>query len=178
MKHWKTWIGFLISAAILFLAFHRIDFRLLLENLQKANYLYLVPIVVVIFLSMALRALRWGYLLLPIKRVGFPNLFAGILIGFMANNVLPVRMGEFVRAYIIGRSEQIRKSASFGTVVVERLFDGFTVLGLLVVVLTFLHLPPGNATFKKGLLMGGKRYPHRRARRAMERKMTTMIGTK
>jgi len=155
MKNWKSWIGFVISAAILYLAFHRIDFRLLLENLQGANYLYLIPIVFIIFLSMALRALRWGYLLLPIKKIGFPNLFASILIGFMANNVLPVRMGEFVRAYIIGRSERIRKSASFGTVVVERLFDGFTVLGLLLVVLNFLHLPPGNAAFKKGLLVGG-----------------------
>ena len=58
MKHWKSWIGFAISLGILFLAFHRIDFRLLLESLQGANYLYLFPIVVIIFLSMALRALR------------------------------------------------------------------------------------------------------------------------
>ena len=155
MKHWKSWIGFAISLGILFLAFHRIDFRLLLESLQGANYLYLFPIVVIIFLSMALRALRWGYLLRPIKKIGFLNLFAGILIGFMANNVLPVRMGEIVRAYIIGRSERIRKTASFATVVVERLFDGFTVLALLVVVLTFIQLPPENIYFKRGLQLGG-----------------------
>jgi len=155
MKNWKSWLGFVISVGILYLAFHRIDFRLLLESLQDANYLYLIPIVAIIFLSMALRALRWGYLLRPLKKIGFPNLFEGILIGFMANNVLPVRMGEFVRAYIIGRSEKISKTASFGTIVVERLFDGFTVLALLVVVLTFIQLPPGNISFKKGLLMGG-----------------------
>jgi uncharacterized protein (TIRG00374 family) len=155
MKNWKSWIGFVISLGILYLAFRRIDLRLLLKSLQGANYLYLLPIVVIIFVNMALRALRWGYLLRPIKKIEFLNLFAGILIGFMANNVLPVRMGEFVRAYIIGRSERIRKSASFATVMVERLFDGLTVLGLLVVVLTFIHLPPENIYFKRGLQMGG-----------------------
>jgi uncharacterized protein (TIRG00374 family) len=155
MKNWKSWIGFAISLVILYLAFHRINFSLLVASLQGANYLYIIPIVAIIFLNMALRSLRWGYLLSPIKKIGFFNLFEGMLIGFMANNVLPVRMGEFVRAYIIGRSERISKSASFGTVVVERLFDGFTVLALLVVVLTFIQLPPGNISFKKGLLTGG-----------------------
>jgi uncharacterized protein (TIRG00374 family) len=155
MKQWKTWAGFIISAGILYLVFRLIDFRLLLENLRRADYFYLIPIVAIIFITMALRAGRWGYLLLPIKKIGFHNLFEGILIGFMANHVLPMRMGEFVRAYIIGRSERISKSASFATVVVERLFDGFTVLGLLVVVLTFIKLPAGHIPFKKGLLMGG-----------------------
>jgi len=155
MRHWQTWIGFVISAAIVYLAFRKIELHQLLENLQKANYLYLIPIVAVIFLSMALRAVRWDYLLRPIKKIGFHRLFEGILISFMANNVLPVRMGEFVRAYIIGRGERISASASFATVVVERLFDGLTVLGLLAMVLAFFQLPPGNIPFKKGLLMGG-----------------------
>jgi uncharacterized protein (TIRG00374 family) len=155
MNQWKTWIGFIISVGIIYLAFRGIDLRLLLENLKEANYLYLIPIVAIIFLSMALRAVRWGCLLRPIKKIGFHSLFEGMLISFMANNVLPVRMGEFVRAYIIGQSERISKSASFATVVVERLFDGFTIIGLLVVVLTFVQLPAGNIPFKKGMLMGG-----------------------
>jgi uncharacterized protein (TIRG00374 family) len=155
MKDWKSWIGFVISLAILYFAFRRIDLHQLWKSLQGANYLYLLPIIFIIFVNMALRALRWGYLLRPIKKIGFSSLFEGILIGFMANNVLPVRMGEFVRAYIIGRSERIRKSASFATVMVERLFDGLTVLGLLVIVLLFVHLPPENILFRKALQMGG-----------------------
>lgn len=155
MRYWKTWVGLVISAVIVYLAFRKIDLHLLLENLQKADYLYLIPIVIVIFLSVALRAVRWDYLMRPIKKIGFQSLFEVIVISFMANNVLPVRMGEFVRAYIIGRSERISASASFATVVVERLFDGLIVLGLLVLVLTIFQLPPGNIPFKKGLLMGG-----------------------
>ncbi len=152
---WKSWIGFAISIFFLYLAFRRIDYRLLLESLKDANYLYLIPIVAIIFVNMALRALRWGYLLRPIKKIGFPNLLAGIIIGFMANNILPARIGEIVRAYIIGRSERISKSSSFATVVIERLFDGFTVLGILVAVLIFINLPPGNIHFKKGLEVAG-----------------------
>lgn len=153
--NWKSWIGFAISFFFLYLAFRRIDYRVLLESMREANYLYLTPVVVIIFANMALRALRWGYLLNPIKKIGFPSLFAGIIIGFMANNVLPARMGEIVRAYVIGRSERISKSSSFATVVVERLFDGFTVLGILLAVLVFIHLPPGNIYFKQGLRAAG-----------------------
>ncbi|MBW2039891.1 MAG: flippase-like domain-containing protein [Deltaproteobacteria bacterium] len=153
--NWKSWIGFVISLFFLYLAFRRIDYRLLLESLKGTNYLYLIPVVVIIFVNMALRALRWGYLLYPIKKIGFPNLFAGIIIGFMANNILPARMGEIVRAYVIGRSERISKSSSFATVVVERLFDGFTVLGILLAVLIFINLPSGNIYFKKGLQVAG-----------------------
>jgi uncharacterized protein (TIRG00374 family) len=155
MRHWKAWLGFIISVVIVYLAFRKIDLRQLLENLQKANYLYLIPIVVLIFLSMALRAVRWGYLLRPIKKIGFHSLFESMVISFMANNVLPARMGDFLRAYIIGRSERIKKSASFATVVLERLFDGLTVLGVLAVFLAFIEVPPGNIPFKKGLMLGG-----------------------
>ena len=153
--NWKSWIGFAISFFFLYLAFRRIDYRLLFESLRDANYFYLIPIIAIIFINMALRALRWGYLLRPIKKIAFPNLFAGVIIGFMANNVLPARMGEIVRAYIIGRSERISKSSSFATVVVERLFDGFTVLGLLLAVMVFITFPPGNLYFKKGLQVAG-----------------------
>jgi uncharacterized protein (TIRG00374 family) len=155
MKQWKTWLGFIISVGIIYLAFRGINVRLLIANLQQADYRYLIPIIAIIFITIALRAVRWGYLLRPVKQIGFHSLFEGILISFMANNVLPVRMGEFVRAYIIGRSERISTSASFATVVLERLFDGLTIFALFVAVLTCFQLPVGNIPFKEALLAGG-----------------------
>lgn len=53
------------------------------------------------------------------------------MIGFMANNVLPARLGEFVRAYSLGAKENISKSATFATIVIERIFDGFAILFIL-----------------------------------------------
>jgi uncharacterized protein (TIRG00374 family) len=63
------------------------------------------------------------------------------MIGFMANNVLPARIGEFVRAYAIGRKENLSKSLSFATIVVERILDGFTLLTFLLVIVIFFPLP-------------------------------------
>jgi hypothetical protein len=45
MRHGKTWVGLVISAVIVYLAFRKIDLHQPLENLQKANYFYLIPIV-------------------------------------------------------------------------------------------------------------------------------------
>ena len=56
----------------------------------------------------------------------------------MSLNVLPLRLGEFIRAYVLGRRENMSKSGIFATVVVERIFDGFTVLSLLMLSLLFL----------------------------------------
>jgi len=63
------------------------------------------------------------------------------MIGFMANNLLPARLGEFIRAYSIGSKENISKSSALATIVVERVFDGFTVLSFLAIVLIFFDFP-------------------------------------
>lgn len=152
---WKSWIGVVISLFFLYLAFRRIDYGLLLEHLRDVNFIYLAPVILIIFINMGIRAVRWGYLLRPVKNIRFSSLFSGVAIGFMANNILPARMGEIVRAYVMGRAEKISKSSSFATVIVERLFDAFTVLGLLVVILVFVKLPAGDTFFKKGLQVGG-----------------------
>jgi uncharacterized protein (TIRG00374 family) len=89
-----------------------------------------------------LTAIRWQVLLRPAKRIGTHRLFAVTLIGFMANNVLPARLGEFVRAYALGRTEALASSLSFATIVVERVFDGFTLLLFLVIGLSFLDPQP------------------------------------
>lgn len=59
----------------------------------------------------------------------------------MANNLLPARLGEFVRAYVIGEKEYISKSSSFATIVIERVFDGFTLLFFLAIILVFFSSP-------------------------------------
>ncbi|MEW5724189.1 MAG: lysylphosphatidylglycerol synthase transmembrane domain-containing protein, partial [Thermodesulfobacteriota bacterium] len=84
------------------------------------------------------RALRWRYLLAPAGRPGLHSLFGAVMIGFMSLNVLPLRLGEFIRAYVLARREEMTVSGVFATVVVERIFDGFTVLLFLLVSLFLL----------------------------------------
>ena len=99
------------------------------------DYRYLLPVVVLTFVSYYLRAVRWKYLLLPIKKTAMANLFPSTIIGYMANNILPARLGEFVRAYVLGQEREDRDQRRLATLVVDRLFDGFTVL--LILLITF-----------------------------------------
>lgn len=132
----KTALSIFISALFLYIALRGISFSELLSALKKCNYLYLIPAFLVMCSLFVIRTLRWHYLVKPIKPVGFKNLFSATMIGFMANNIFPARIGEFVRANILGNDEKISKSSVFATIVIERLFDGMSIL--LILVVTFL----------------------------------------
>ena len=69
------------------------------------------------------RALRWQVLIAPIHRVPLRRLSAYMLVGYLANNVLPARLGEVVRSHYLGDREGISRSATLGTVIVERVVD-------------------------------------------------------
>ena len=137
----KYLIGLLVSLVFLYLAFRKVDYSELWEALKGANYWYIFPNIVLVVLSMWMRAYRWRFMIDPIKRVGLGRLFSSVMIGFMANNVLPARLGEFVRAYSLGTKEDISRSATFATIVIERIFDGFSLLFILWLALLFSPFP-------------------------------------
>ena len=60
------------------------------------------------FISFYLRSIRWSVLISPVKKVSVLNLFSANMIGFMANNVLPARLGEVIRPVMIARKEKIK----------------------------------------------------------------------
>jgi uncharacterized membrane protein YbhN (UPF0104 family) len=139
---WKLWLGIGVSLTLLWLAFRGVHVEELRRSLTDVHVAWLVPVVASLGVRFWLTALRWQVLLRPVKAIGVHRLFGVTLIGFMANNVLPARMGEFVRAYALGKSESLSKSLSFATIVLERVFDGFTLLLFLVVGVVFLHPGP------------------------------------
>ena len=151
----KLWIGIAISAFFLFLLFRKIDFDKLVAAFRLLDYRFIPPALALTFVSYFLRAVRWKSLLLPIKRTRLGNLFPSTLIGYMANNLLPARLGEFVRAYSLGQKEHIGTSAVFASLVVDRLCDGFTVLLVLLITFFTIHLPPGMEHIQGGLVTGG-----------------------
>jgi uncharacterized protein (TIRG00374 family) len=151
----KLWIGIGISLFFLFLLFRKIDFSKLYAALGTMDYRYLLPAVLFTFISYYFRAVRWRYLLLPMKKTAMRNLFPATVIGYMANNLLPARLGEFIRAYILGEKEKLDTSAVFATLVLDRLFDGFTVIFILVVTFFTVKLPPGMEKEQHGLVVGG-----------------------
>lgn len=143
----KVWIGLLVSLFFLALLFYKSNLQEIVFALSQANYLFLVPAIMVYFLGVVFESIRWRYLLSPLKSVTARTLFPITVIGYMANDVLPIRMGELVRAYLLGEKENISKTSILATIVVERMFDGLTLLSFLILVITVVpasSLAPGQ----------------------------------
>jgi len=139
LKRWQFWLGIAISLFMMWWALRGFKLADAWEAVQQANYLWIIPGVVVYFGAVWARTWRWHYLLRPLKRVPLGKLFPIVVIGYMGNNVYPARAGEFIRAYVLKRNENVSASASFATIVVERIFDGIV---MLIFVLVALPLAP------------------------------------
>lgn len=108
----------------MYLAFKDIDFKLLLAELKKTNYFYAIGGTIIgTFAGSYVRALRWRYLLNPLKEnIKMSSLFPFVMIGYMMNALIP-RGGEVARPVLTAQKENISRASAFGTIVVERIFD-------------------------------------------------------
>ena len=139
MRSWRAWLGIAISGVFLYFAFRGQDFGEIRDSLRSVNLWWLVPALAMYFAGVWLRAVRWSILLRPVKAgISGRSLFPTVIVGYMANNVLPLRTGELVRAYLVGRKYDVRKTSVLATIAVERMFDGFTLLGFMLLATAFI----------------------------------------
>ncbi len=134
----RFWIGAAITAVFLGLLVLRFDFDEMRESLASANYVYLIPAVGVYYVSLYLRSFRWSYVLRPFASTRTNRLFPVVMVGYTANNVLPMRIGELVRSYYLSTREPVRGSTALATILIERVFDGLTLLFFLAISTLFL----------------------------------------
>ena len=132
IKRWHVWLGLVISAIFLWLAFRKVDFALVWEQLKTANLTFVALGIVAYFIALFVRTWRWKVLLQPIKSVSLKKLFPVLSAGYMANNIYPARAGDFLRSVLLRKKEGVPISASLATIVVEHLFDGIAILGLVL----------------------------------------------
>jgi uncharacterized protein (TIRG00374 family) len=131
---WKGLIGLALTVVLLWWAFHGVNWSDVRDALGRANPWLVAGAVVVSTCVFPLRALRWRPILDPVAPgVPYGALWRATAIGMMANNVLPGRAGEFVRAYALTRETSVKFSLAFGSIVVDRVFDSIIVLLLMVV---------------------------------------------
>lgn len=141
-KYFKIAIGIGISAFFMWHVLRGIEFDLLLGYLGSFNPLVLALGLVIWLVGYGIRGWRWQLLLRPVVQVPFKTSFKVLVIGFTANNLLPLRAGEFVRAYLLGKKLTVSKTTVFATVAAERLFDGIIVLLFTLVGATSVQLIP------------------------------------
>lgn len=115
--------GIGISVLAFALVFRSIDPAVTGRILSEAVPGWLALVAVFIVVDVLVRAVRWRRLLVPIRDVPFRATLAYLLIGYLANNVLPARLGELVRCHYLGDREGISRTTALGTVVVERVVD-------------------------------------------------------
>ena len=134
------WLGIAISGAMLLFFVTQLDAGEMVTLLAEANYVYLIPAVGLYFLGVLFRAYRWRFLLNPMRRIPVRRLYPVVVIGYTANNLLPMRLGELVRSYYLARRENLSTSSALGSVAVERVFDGLTLIALVALTAPLLLL--------------------------------------
>lgn len=125
-------LGIAASLLLLWWALHDVSATEVMREIRRADPFLFVLAVIASTLAFPIRAMRWRALLLPAAgEVPLHPRFVATTVGFAANNLLPARLGEVVRALCIGRLANVPIGAAIGSLVVERLFDAFVLVGFL-----------------------------------------------
>jgi len=133
LRSWRFWLGLAVSAFFIVLAFRSTNLSAMGSALRAADYRWLLPALIIYVASLFVRAIRYQALVHRLAKTTAGQMFAVLCIAFMANNIVPARAGELVRAYVMGERHGVKKVAALGTIVVERLLDGLTLLSFLLV---------------------------------------------
>lgn len=136
----RSGLGILISAACIFLVLRGVDLDQTAQLLSDIQPDWLALAVIAGIGDLFFRALRWQCLIAPIHPVPLKRLSGYMLVGYLANNVLPARLGELVRSHYLGDREGISRSATLGTVVVERVVDTVVLVGIGAAAILVLHI--------------------------------------
>ena len=133
-------LGLGFSAFFLWLTLRQINLNEAQKALQSVRPWYLLLAVATYFVDVGVRTWRWGVLLRPVKLIRWRRLYPVTIIGYMGNMLLPARLGELLRAAVLGRREGVA-SAGLGTIATERVLDGFTAIAILLFTSRFLPRP-------------------------------------
>jgi hypothetical protein len=148
----RVWLGLGVTAVCVWLAMRGVSFQELAADMVRANWwILLAGSIPAHVLSLYLRALRWRHLTDPIQPIGTPPLFRATAVGFMANNLIPLRVGEVIRAWYLARETGISGTALFGTVILERVIDSAVFLALVAVIVGVYGLRLGPEGIAVGL---------------------------
>jgi len=138
----RLWLGVLVGALFLFLALRNIRFADLLGVLTQANALFLIAALGSVLATSLAKTIRWKLLFFPRHRgLHLDRLFSVLLIGQTVNSVLPARLGEIARAYLVGELNKVSKSWTLGTIIVEKALDSMMLLLVMAALVPFVSLP-------------------------------------
>ena len=130
-----------VSLIFLYLVFKGLDWGEFFTALKRVDIPVLLAGMSLYVFSYFFRGIRWHLMLRNVKRIPIWRMTKFVIIGFMCNNLLPARLGEFARALVIAKKEEISARSSFASVVLERVFDGATIVILLFAMIILQPFP-------------------------------------
>ena len=132
--------GIAISILAIFLVVRQVDVAAVARVLGNATPGWVVAVAACIAIDVACRTVRWQGLLAPIQHVRFVPVLGYLLVGYLANNVLPARLGELVRSHYLGDRERMSRATTLGTIVVERVVDTAVLVAIASAAILLLHV--------------------------------------
>jgi uncharacterized protein (TIRG00374 family) len=147
----KRVLAYTFALACLIWVFHDVNPRQLLASMSIRNWQFIVLAIIVDILTYVLQGLRWKVLLAPIGRLSWLRATQAIYAGLFTNEVVPLRFGEVVRAFLVSRWLSTRFASVLPSMVVERLLDAVwlvTAIGMAAIV-----VPLPNEFIKAGYVL-------------------------
>ncbi len=138
-------LGNLFAVACLVWLFHDVDWRELLGSMRGIRWRWVAAAILFDILSYICQGWRWELLLRPVGRMSPWRTTQAIYAGLFTNEILPMRVGELVRAYLVSRWMRVDFSTVVPSLVVERFFDGIWLAISIGVVAVFVPLPANLA---------------------------------
>lgn len=141
MKQLRFWVGIGISVVCLALALRDVRLDEVGAALSQASYPWVLLTVAMTLFGLAARAVRWRLLFYPQTDLPLARLFTVLNIGYLLMNVLPARLGDVARAYLLGDLIGVSKARTLSTIFVERIADVLVVLLFLASLVFFMPVP-------------------------------------
>lgn len=151
----RVWLGFFISIVGVIFVLYKLDWKSFYESLLRIEPLYVIYAVLLMFVNLLIRAKRWQILLKPFIQVRLINdSFNYYSIGYMANMLLPLKPGEILRPYLLGKKLNAQKTPLFATVLLERLWDITFLAMLFILTISFSDIDTPFSVSQPVLLIG------------------------
>jgi len=140
-KNLRLAAGLAVSVLFGWLALRGVDYQEAAAIAWQINLLWLAAGVLLLAVGTAAKASRWQLLFYPVRSLRWLGLLSAMMVGYLVNTVLPARLGELARVYLVSRAGRAAPAHTLSTIVVERVLDSLTLLIFLVGVMPFLPVP-------------------------------------
>lgn len=137
----RALIGIIVSGIFIYLSLKDVNYKVVVHQFKNLNYFFCLPGLSATILTAFLRSIRLGIIISPVVKINQKGLFPVICTGNMFNILLPLRIGEVVRAYLISAKGNVPLSSSIAMIFLERLLDLFFILVVLGLVFFNIYLP-------------------------------------